>query len=90
MGVPFIYNALEVSEHSLGIAMKILRLSEVNHWPGPRELTPEELAEAYALAKAAFTAEDLQCYTEIDEGIPAEDFLRELAEAQRQFDQGSP
>ena len=68
--------------------MRILRPSEAHDWnPDFRELTPEELAQAYALAKAAFTAEDLQRYTELDEGVPMEDFLRELEETQRQMDQ---
>jgi hypothetical protein len=67
--------------------MKILRPHEVTSFPELRELTPEELKEAYALAKAAFTAEDLQKYTEIDEGIPADDVLRELEELDRQLDE---
>jgi len=67
--------------------MKILKPSEVTTFPPPRDLSPEELAEAYALAKAAFTAEDLQRYTELDEGIPAEEVLAELEEAQKHFDQ---
>jgi hypothetical protein len=70
--------------------MHILRLSEVTELPPFRELTPEELAEAYALARAAFTAEDLQRYTETDEGIPVEEVMAELEETQRQFDQASP
>jgi hypothetical protein len=65
--------------------MKIQRLSEVTSLPEFRELTPEELKEAYALARAAFTAEDLQRYTELDEGVPAEEVLAELEELQRQF-----
>lgn len=69
--------------------MKILRPEEVTSWPAPRELTPEELAEAYKLAKAAFTADDLQRYTELDEGIPFEEVLAELEEAQRKHEQGS-
>ena len=67
--------------------MKILKPSEVTTFPPPRDLSPEELAEAYALAKAAFTAEDLQRYTELEEGIPAEEVLAELEEAQKHFDQ---
>jgi hypothetical protein len=51
------------------------------------ELTPEELKQAYALAKASFTAADLQEYTELDEGIPAEEVLKELEEIQRQHDE---
>jgi hypothetical protein len=68
--------------------MKILRPEEVTTFPEIRDLTPEELAEAYRLAKAAFTADDLQRYTELDEGVPAEELLAELEEAQKQFDQG--
>jgi hypothetical protein len=66
--------------------MKILRPEEVTSFPEPRDLSPEELKEAYALARAAFTAEDLQRYTELDEGIPAEEVLHELEEAEKQFD----
>jgi len=55
-------------------------------FPQFREFSAEELAQAYALAKAAFTAEDLQRFTEVDEGIPMELLLQELEEAQRQVD----
>lgn len=68
--------------------MKILRPEEVTTFPEFRELTPEELKEAYRLAKAAFTAEDLQRYTEVDEGIPFEEVLAELEEMQRKSEQG--
>ena len=51
-----------------------------------RELSPEELKEAYALARAAFTAEDLQRYTEVLEGVHAEEVLRELEEAQKRLE----
>jgi hypothetical protein len=67
--------------------MKIYRLSEVNFPLEFRELTPEELAEAYRLAREAFTAEDLQRFTELDEGTPAEEFMAELEELQREWDQ---
>lgn len=65
--------------------MKILRPHEVTaeNFPKFREFSPEELKEAYALARAAFTAEDLQRYTEIDEGIPVEEVLAEMEEAQK-------
>jgi hypothetical protein len=52
-----------------------------------KDLTPEELAEVYRLAREAFTAADLQRFTELDEGVNAEEFLRELEETQQQFDQ---
>jgi hypothetical protein len=51
-----------------------------------RELTPDELAEAYRLARESFTAADLQEYTELDEGVPAEQVLAELEAAQQAFD----
>jgi hypothetical protein len=65
--------------------MKILRPEEITVFPPPRpELTPEELKEAYALARAAFTAADLQKYTELDEGVPVEDILAEMEKTQQQ------
>lgn len=36
------------------------------------------LREIYARAREAFTAEDLQRYTEVEEGIPAEQVLAEM------------
>jgi hypothetical protein len=68
--------------------MKILRPEEVTVFPEFRELSPEELKEAYALGRAAFTAEDLQRYTELDEGVPVEQVIAELEEAQKRADQG--
>ena len=50
------------------------------------QLSPEELKEAYALARAAFTVEDLLRFTEKVEDVPAEDVLRELENAQKQFE----
>jgi hypothetical protein len=67
--------------------MKILRPEEVTVFPEIWDLTPEELKEAYRLARESFTAADLQRYTELDEGISADEVLAELEEAQRQFDQ---
>jgi hypothetical protein len=67
--------------------VKILRPEEVTTFPEFRELTPEELAEAYRLARESFTAADLQRYTELDEGVPFDEVLAALEEAQRQFDQ---
>ncbi len=69
--------------------MKILRPEEVTTFPPIRDLTPEELAEAYRLAKAAFTAADLQRYTEeLHEEAPAEEVLARLEAVQKQFDEG--
>jgi len=67
--------------------MRILRPEEVKEFPKLTELSPDELREAYALARASFTAEDLQRYTEEEEGVPMEDFLKELEETQRRADQ---
>ena len=36
--------------------MEIIRLQDAKEWPGAFDLSPEELKEAYALARAAFTA----------------------------------
>ena len=72
--------------------MKIRRLNEVDHFPEPKELTPDQLKEAYALAKAAFTADDLYHCIEDDgdEGVPMEEFLNELEEITRKAEQGKP
>jgi hypothetical protein len=68
--------------------MRILRPEEVTVFPEIRDLTSEELAEAYRLAREAFTAADLQKYTEpLVDGVPAEDVLSEMEERQRQFDE---
>jgi hypothetical protein len=69
--------------------MKILRPEEVKTFPPIRDLTPEELAEAYRLAKAAFTADDLQRYTELDEGVPVDKVLAEMEARQKKFDEGN-
>lgn len=68
-------------------SMKILRPEEVKVMPQPRDLTPEELAEAYRLAKEAFTADDLQRFTEIEEGTPVEQILAEMEAAQKRYDE---
>jgi len=66
--------------------MKIFRLEELKSLPQPREWTPEDLQVAYALARAAFTADDLQRHTEIDEGVSAEQVLAEMEAVQGQAD----
>lgn len=70
--------------------MRIVRLEDEPYIPGKPPLTPEEVAEAYRLAREAFTAADLQRHTEIEEGIPFEQMLAELEEAQKQFDEKAP
>lgn len=72
--------------------MRIIRPEDPDFGKVPMrfgELTPEEMKEAHALLKAAFTAEDLQRFTELDEGVPAEEVLAELEELQRQAEEKS-
>jgi hypothetical protein len=67
--------------------MKIIRLEDWKGEPLKYDCTPEELAEAYRLAREAFTAADLQKHTEpLDDGVPAEEVLREMDEQQTRFD----
>ena len=66
--------------------MKIVRLEDARSWPEARSLTPDELRDAYAMARAAFTADDLQKFTELDEGVPMDAFLAELEKAQEEHD----
>jgi hypothetical protein len=81
----------EVNPQTQEAPVKILRLEEVTSFPTEwRELTPEEKKEALALARATFTAADLQRYTETDEGVPFDEFLAELEELQKEFDQRAP
>ena len=44
----------------------------------------DDLKTIYAKARRAFTAADLQKYTEIEEGVPAEQLLAELEAIQRE------
>ena len=69
--------------------MKIHRLEEITNIPEFREFSEEETKKAYALAKAAFTADDLQRYTEIEEGVSADEVLALMEETQKQIDQGN-
>jgi hypothetical protein len=69
--------------------MKISRLEDMKSFPEPRELSAEELKEAYALARAAFTADDLQGFTELDPGVSMEEFLAELERTQKEIEQRS-
>lgn len=55
-----------------------------------REMTPEELAEAYRLARESFTAADLQKYTEVDQGVPIDEVVAELEAAQKEIERKSP
>jgi hypothetical protein len=67
--------------------MKIIRLEDAKEWPELESLSPEELKEAYALARAAFTADDLQRFTEIDqEAVSMDAFLDELEKVQQEYD----
>jgi hypothetical protein len=66
--------------------MKILRPDEVQQFPDVRELSSEELAQAYALSRETFTAADLQQYTEEWRGVPMEDVLTELEARQKRLE----
>jgi hypothetical protein len=67
--------------------MKILRLEEAKDWAGLGELTPEQLKEAYALARASLTADDIRRFTEVDENpITMEAFLADLENVQQEHD----
>jgi hypothetical protein len=68
--------------------MKIIRPEDLTTFPPIREFSEEEIKEAYALARAAFTIEDLLRYTELPKDeIPAEQILQEMEETQRKHDQ---
>jgi hypothetical protein len=69
--------------------MKILRPEEVVSikdlaW----NATPQQVAEALQLAREAFTAADLQKFTEVEEGISAEEVLAELEKQQQAYEEG--
>jgi hypothetical protein len=66
--------------------MKILRPEEVTTFPEFKEYTPDELKQAYALAQAAFTVEDLLRFTEIVEEIPARQVMAEIEKDQKEAD----
>ena len=59
--------------------MKILRPEDVTSWPEDRELTPEELAEAYRLARESLTTEDHQALASTSDcDMLMDDVLSEL------------
>lgn len=76
--------------------MKLIRADDLKNqkiWPMCEELTPEQLKEAYALARADFTEEDLQAFAEdikriieSGTGTPMEEFLDELEQEQKAHD----
>jgi hypothetical protein len=49
--------------------------------------TADDLKTIYAAAREQFTAADLQRYTEIEEGVPAEQVLTDLEAIDRQKSQ---
>ena len=71
--------------------MKIVPIKDASGWPDVSALSPDQLKEAYALARASFTAEDLQKFTELDEQpLPLDQLLRELEVSQQEHDRKSP
>ena len=69
--------------------MRISRFSDAKQELLFGPLSAEELQTAKDLARAAFSADDLQLYTEPLEGVPLEDVIKELEETQKKFDQGT-
>jgi hypothetical protein len=68
--------------------MRIIRPEDLTSIPEPRDLTPEEIKEALALSRAAFTAEDLQRFTELDhDDVSADEVIDAMEELEKQLDQ---
>jgi hypothetical protein len=65
--------------------MRIITPEDLTTFQEPRDLTPEEIKGALALSRAAFTAEDLRRYTELDEGICADDVIGAMEELEKQL-----
>lgn len=66
--------------------MKIIRLEDASDWPEIQSLTPEQLKNAYDLARRAFTAEDLQKFTELEDSVPLDAFIAELEKVQAEHE----
>jgi hypothetical protein len=73
--------------HTEVCIMKVVPISDPNQELLFGPLSPEDLQTAKDLARAAFTADDLQLYTEPLEGIPLEDVIKELEENQKKAEQ---
>jgi hypothetical protein len=55
-----------------------------------RELTAEELAEVYRMAREQFTAADLQRFCQVyTDDVDAMEFLQEMEDEQRKFNEKS-
>jgi hypothetical protein len=69
--------------------MRIIRIEDLTghiEWGGG-DLTPEQLAEAYRLAREAFTADDLAEHLQpIVDPVDAEDVLNDMEEQQHRLD----
>ncbi len=52
-------------------------------------VTPDDVEDILARARAIYTEEEIQRYLDVDEGIPIEDVLRELEEMHRQHQEKS-
>jgi hypothetical protein len=66
--------------------MELIRPEQAQRFPDVKELSADELKQAYELSKAEFTAADLQRYTEEEEGVSGEEILRRLEEQQQRLD----
>jgi nucleotide-binding universal stress UspA family protein len=60
---------------------------KADYYPEPWPMSAEERAAALAKLKANFTAADLQRFTEVEEGIPLEEIIKELEEIDRSMTQ---
>jgi hypothetical protein len=63
-------------------------MPEPQHNTPPRPEKQDDLAPIYAKYRAEFSAADLQKYTEVEEGIPAEQVLADMEAIHRHETQG--
>jgi hypothetical protein len=52
------------------------------------DITPEELDEVIVVARRMYSADDLQRHLDRNDGISADEVLRDLKKAQKQFNAG--
>jgi hypothetical protein len=71
------------------IDLKDLKPEHFKAFSAPATLTAEQQAEAIRLYTSQLSEADLQQYANWDQATSFEDFLRELKEEQRQWDEQS-
>ncbi len=72
------------------IDLKDLTPEQLKTFSESHELSPDEKAEVARLYWAQVTTADLQEYADWPNATPVDDFLRELKEEQRQWDEQNP